>query len=517
MSLSVVTMVRLFLTVVALVLAVMALSAWNRRRLAPEAPIFALLILSAALYCFGYAGEVAQTTLAGALFWLHVEYLGVPWIPALWLLGARKQHGLSSRNSLLFAVPLMAFAGEQTTPLHGLYDRSIQLIARGPFWVATADRGPIAWLYIAYLNLAILYGAWIYVFHPPASVHRRMQRWVMVASSLVPLGGYLIYLCGWSPWGLDLAPPMLGVTVILGYVAVFRLGCMDLIPMARSLVFHNMRDAVLIVDLRHRLVDFNPAARELLPCLATASPGDDLARVLSKMPALAEALLGPDGVRTLDLEAGGERQQFNVRVFPLLQDKERSGSAAILANVTAQVRMVHELRHSAETDALTGVANRRSFLAALERELARSARHSEPFSVALVDLDCFKAINDQMGHHAGDSVLLAVTARILQCLRASDVLGRYGGDEFAILLPQTDKEGAAKVAERIRTAVANSTLDVDDQAIQLSISLGLATWDAAEGVDRRQLLKRADKALYQAKALGRNRAAAWNGLASSRK
>ena len=137
--------------------------------------------------------------------------------------------------------------------------------------------------------------------------------------------------------------------------------------------------------------------------------------------------------------------------------------------------------------------------------------------MALVDLDCFKAINDQMGHHAGDSVLLAVTARILQCLRASDLLSRYGGDEFAILLPQTDKEGAVEVAERIRTAVASSTLDVDDQAIQLSISLGLATWDATEGADRRQLLKRADKALYQAKAQGRNRVAAWKGLASFRK
>ena len=509
MFISVVTLLRAFLTALSFVLAVMAVFAWRRRRLAPEAPIFALLILSAAIYCFGYAGEVAQSTLAGAKFWLHVEYFGVPWIPAFWLLGALKHNGLRSHRGLLFTIPLLNFVSQLTNSLHGFHDRSVDLVHRGPFWVVEVQRGPIAWLSLAYLVGALVFGAGLYIVKPSASGNNAMQRWIMVGSSLIPLGGYLVYLFGYSPWGLDLAPSMLGASVVLAYIAVFRFGCFDLVPMARSLVFNNMRDAVLVADLQQRLVDFNPAASDLLPCLAKARVGDDLASVLKNSPDLARVILGPDGTYRTDIETGQEKLHFDVRVFPLFREALRSGSAAILADITAQVRLVHELRHKAETDALTGVANRRCFVAAIEREIVRSARNKEPFSVALVDLDRFKAINDRMGHQAGDSTLVSVVGRVVECMRGSDLLSRFGGDEFAILLPQTGVEGALEVAERIRAAVADRPVEVEGENIDVSISIGIATHAGAERASWNQLLKDADKALYRAKAQGRNKVMAW--------
>lgn len=508
MLLTAVFLVRSFLTVLSLVLAVMAVSAWNRRRLAPEARVFSLLILSAAIYCFGYAGEVAQTSLPRAMFWLHVEYFGIPWIPALWLLGVRNHNGLRSRYDLLFVVPLLTFAGQMTNSWHGFYDRTVHFVSRSPFWIVAVDRGPIAWLNIAYLNFALLYGAWIYLFRSSSDERNRKQTWVMVGTSLAPLCGYLTYLFGWSPWGLDLAPLTLGVSVVLGYLAVFRYGYIDLVPMAHSLVFNNMRDAVLVSDLQLRLVDFNPAARELLPCLASAKPGDELSHVLRDNPVLAKALLGHATTERLDLEAGGENKHFVVRVFPLYRDKRQSGSAAILADITDQVRMLRELQLKAETDALTGVANRHYFVTAIERECARSVRYGEPFSVAIVDLDYFKNINDQLGHHAGDSVLLAVADLIYRCLRTSDLLSRYGGDEFVVLLPQTVEEGALEVCERIRESVANSSVVVEGQEVRVSVSIGIATHKAGNDTDWQELLKQADTALYDAKKQGRNRVSA---------
>lgn len=509
MSVSVVTLVRIFLTTVALLLAVISVSAWNRRSRAPEAPIFALLTLCAAIYCFGYAGEVAQTSLAGAEFWLGVEYFGTPWISALWLLGARKHNGLHSSNGLLFVIPLVTFIGHLSNPLHHLYNRSMELVQHGPFWVAAADRGPIAWLNVAYLNFALLYGAWIYLLGPGASRRNRIQRWVLVTSAIVPLAGYMIYLFGWSPWGLDISPLTLGATVVSGYFAVFRMGVFDLMPMAHFLVFNNMRDAVLVTDLRHRLVDSNPAARELLSCLASAKPGNDLSRALCGNPELADVLLKEGSSKTVTLEIGGEHQQFDVRVFPLFQNNQKLGMAAILANVTAHVRLVRELRHTAETDPLTGIANRRSFHAAIERECSRSARYREDLSVLIVDLDHFKEINDKMGHDAGDRALSDVASRILHCLRESDLLSRYGGDEFAILLPRTNAEGAADVAERIRASVADCALEAGDQTLDVSISIGVTTHTGTTETDGRQLLKQADHALFDAKASGRNRVATW--------
>ena len=510
MYFSVVFLLRVFLTALALILAVMAFFAWKRRRLAPEAPIFALLILSTAIYSFGYAGEMAQTTLDRAWFWLHVEYFGVPWIPALWLLGALRHNNMKSHPGLLFAIPLITFSSQLTNSMHHLYDRSVTLVPRGPFWVVSVERGPIAWLNICYLVGALLYGGWIYISRSTNSGRSVTQRWIMVTASLVPLAGYLIYLIGYSPWGLDLAPSMLGVTVVLGYIAVFRYGYFDLVPMAQSLVFNNMRDAVLVADLQHRLVDFNPAAQELLPCLATARPGDDLEHVLQASPELTQIMLGPEGTHRLDYEVGGEKQQFHVRVFPLYRDKRPSGSAAILANITSQVRLMRELRHRAETDALTGVANRRSFLAAFKRERVRSARSQESFSLALVDLDRFKAINDRMGHQAGDSVLLAITGRMLQSIRGSDMLGRLGGDEFAILLPQTGATGAMEVTERIRAAVADHPVEWGSETVSASISIGLVTHESGEDTSLRELARRADMALYIAKARGCNTVVAWS-------
>jgi diguanylate cyclase (GGDEF)-like protein len=497
-------------------LAALALRTWKRQWRAPEAPIVAALIASAGVYCFGYAQELAQTTLAGAASWLQVEYLGVPWIPALWLLAARRHRGLHTHLGWLFAVPVATFVAEETNSLHRLHVRSIELVQHSPFWVLKIHCGPIGRLNLAYLNLALLYGAWLYIAQPQRVGHTRVQTTVLVCSSLVPWGGYLVSLAGWSPWGLDLAPMMLGVSGVLVYLAVFRFGVFDLVPMTRSLVFHNMRDAVIVADLQHRLADFNPAAHDLIPCLVGAQPGEHLACVLREMPDLAKALLGPDGTRRIELDCGGEMQQFEMRVFPLYRDGYRSGSAAILANITAQVQLVDELRRTAQTDALTGVANRRCFVANIQRECARCVRHGEPFSVALVDIDRFKTVNDCMGHHVGDGVLLTVTNRILRCLRESDLLSRFGGDEFAILLPRIGEIGAMDAAERIRAAVAAKAMDVDGDALRATVSVGVTTYNGFDDADWVELLKQADMALYEAKAMGRNRVSAWEPLGRSR-
>jgi diguanylate cyclase (GGDEF)-like protein len=112
-------------------------------------------------------------------------------------------------------------------------------------------------------------------------------------------------------------------------------------------------------------------------------------------------------------------------------------------------------------------------------------------------------------------MLLIVADRILQCLRESDLLSRFGGDEFAILLPETGAEGALEVAERIRETVAASAVDADGETVRATVSIGVATRDDAEGAGWEQLLKQADKALYDAKARGRNQVAAWNELAET--
>jgi diguanylate cyclase (GGDEF)-like protein len=277
------------------------------------------------------------------------------------------------------------------------------------------------------------------------------------------MSGYLVYLGGWSPWGLDLAPMMFSISAILAYLAVVRLECFDLVPMARSLVFNSMRDAALVTDLEHRLVDLNPAARELLPCLGNFNLGDDVPAAFSQHSALQRIFHDPSRPQQIELEVGGELQHFEARILPLNVEMQQSGWAIILADITAQVRLVHALRREAETDELTRVANRRCFVAAIERESARSVRHASSLSVIMVDVDHFKGINDRFGHAAGDKVLSSVADRIAPCLRRVDLLSRYGGDEFAILLPEAGPDGACEVAERIRGVVVGLSREDEGQ------------------------------------------------------
>lgn len=160
------------------------------------------------------------------------------------------------------------------------------------------------------------------------------------------------------------------------------------------------------------------------------------------------------------------------------------------------------LEYSASHDSLTNALTRRSFIAACEQELERCRRHGNHMALLMLDIDHFKAVNDVHGHQMGDRVLVNFVARIVPLLRRSDQLGRFGGEEFVVLLPETSQEQALLAAERIRTAVAQPAEGLPP----ITVSIGVATNQPGDAlIDA--LLVRADAALYKAKAEGRNRIA----------
>jgi diguanylate cyclase (GGDEF)-like protein len=167
-------------------------------------------------------------------------------------------------------------------------------------------------------------------------------------------------------------------------------------------------------------------------------------------------------------------------------------------------RLHEEVRRQATTDELTGLVNRRRFLEALEAEVERARLLATPFAVVLADLDDFKRINDGHGHHAGDLALRSFGRLLSEQIRDFDVAGRLGGEEFAVLLPQTNVKEAMAVAARIRDALATASIDVGDGfAVRLTASLGVA--DSGSSTSTDELLRRADDALYSAKRAGKDR------------
>ncbi len=163
-------------------------------------------------------------------------------------------------------------------------------------------------------------------------------------------------------------------------------------------------------------------------------------------------------------------------------------------------RLIRSLEQMSRTDPLTGVANRRQLETLMAGELERVHRHGRPCTVAVLDIDCFKAINDTSGHGAGDRVLQGVASRVVRRLRATDHFGRWGGDEFVLVLPETTIENGVAMADRLRCAIADGSFGV---ARQVTVSIGVTQARRRDTITG--LLNRADRALYGAKRAGRNR------------
>ena len=257
---------------------------------------------------------------------------------------------------------------------------------------------------------------------------------------------------------------------------------------------------------------------------ASGNPSDDVTirRALQSRQTLRLTHLLPDGDGWLSSVMPDAR---NVLVFPMhLESRpvgvlvaeyglrrsarverravaivERFVSHAALA--FANARLLERISAQAASDGLTGVANRRSLDAAIEREIANTRRHGAPISLILVDLDNFKRLNDEYGHQAGDDALRAVASVIATTSRSGDLVARYGGEEFAILLPATSAATAAQAAERVRAAIAAMPMHTP---VTASLGVAMAAGQAAGGAD---LVRGADVALYEAKRRGRNQVA----------
>ena len=173
--------------------------------------------------------------------------------------------------------------------------------------------------------------------------------------------------------------------------------------------------------------------------------------------------------------------------------------------------LAHQLEQEARTDPLTGLANRRYWTEWVTKEFERARRYSHPLSCSLLDLDHFKTVNDAHGHDVGDAVLIELARVMRRNVRPSDLICRYGGEEFTILLPETDLEGAVEQAHRLRRALETAEIRLHGLTIKVTASLGVATFPSPSALTADDLVRAADKAMYAAKAQGRNTVATADG------
>jgi diguanylate cyclase (GGDEF)-like protein/PAS domain S-box-containing protein len=204
--------------------------------------------------------------------------------------------------------------------------------------------------------------------------------------------------------------------------------------------------------------------------------------------------------------AGGERW-FEGR-FALMENDNKSGTKVIMiaTEISDRIKLLQEVQRLANQDPLTSCYNRRHFMTLATQELQRAVRYRRPLSCLMLDLDRFKDFNDLYGHQIGDQLLCSLVDLCQSQLRSVDILGRYGGEEFVFLMPETLQPGALQAADRIRAGIENLRLETSAGKLSVTVSVGVASMepkkDQAQTLDA--LIKRADQALYKAKSDGRN-------------
>jgi diguanylate cyclase (GGDEF)-like protein/PAS domain S-box-containing protein len=488
----------------------LAVLGFYRTRANPGTRAFAWLCLCCALYAGGYIGELLSPDLGTLLVFTRVQYAGLAFIPACIIIMAMEFDGRWARRKarlLLFLPSGITYLLVLFISQHELFYVSPGMVVVDGLSILSITRG--SWYYVqqAYLYLSFVFGLTLYVTAWRRGSHaKRIQARYLVAGGLLPLAGNVFYLYIGTPYGLDIAPVTLAGTAMLFAYGFLRHRAFDLAPLARDAVFDQMRDAIVVVDEKDRLVDFNRSARAIIPGLydKVAILGVPAGAVLADYPELAAVFAEElDGELTLAL-ADGSRRQFEPRLSRLEDSYGRHrGRVLTLVDVTEKAVLQEKLKELARIDELTGLFNRRHFMELARTELDRARRYGRSFGVAVMDMNGFKQINDTWGHAAGDEALRLVSRLCKDSLRSCDFMGRFGGDEFAVGFPECDAEQTEAAAVKLEKLVSAATLSLGNQVARLSVSAGSAGCTGAGCPELDELLAIADGAMYKKKKAGR--------------
>jgi diguanylate cyclase (GGDEF) domain len=458
--------------------------------------------------CLGYLAsnylEMISGTESGNLLWSRVAYFFIAPLPLIWfdfcLRFTRGGKGLPRAFLLLSSLLPLATLVIVTVPsLSTLMWSSVQFFRYGNYILSVRGHGWWFAIYAIYTYCFFLVGCAVIVrsLAHYRKFYSKQSAWVLIGVA-VPLASSFVYVFKPFPSLMkDYTPIGYAISATLFYVALFHRGLFSIAPVARATVVERLAEGVLVLDAGDTLVDANPAAMKMLG-LGEDALGKALT-VSAKGP-LLDAIVSRES-RDVDAVNGGAKRNFHIDSSGL-----QDGRLIVVSDQTELRALLSRVEMLAMRDELSGLPNRRCFLSESEREMSRARRRGLSLSAAMIDFDDFKGINDTRGHAAGDAVLRAFGAIVAEEARAEDVVGRIGGDEFALLtVGGPESVGVRSLCERLRARLAEA--DIRDEAglaVRATISVGIANYDEATmpGLDR--LLSAADQALYEAKRNGRN-------------
>jgi diguanylate cyclase (GGDEF)-like protein len=502
-----------------------ALSRWRSH----GAGALILLLGGLSLWSLTYAFLWVSQEPEWKYFWLNMTYLGVVTMPASLLVFACRHTGRDAwitrpRLALLLLEPVAVLILVWTDPRHGWFFAGKRALTDSVLF----DGSPLFWIHVLYSYGLLLVATVILFSHALRSVQfYRRQIGLFLASLLLPWVTNVLSIARLSPFpDLDLTPIVFTFTAIVILYTMVNQRLLDILPIARDLLIESMDECLLVLDRDNRVVDFNASTRKFFPNAQNLKVGEPIAPLLVRWSHLVEQYRSALQLDTEIRLDGNPPAYFDLHIRPIHDKQGRLlGRLLIWRDVTARKRvelalqeanqqlqarveevesLQAQLREQSIRDALTGVYNRRYLDETLGREFQRAQREKKPLTLAIMDLDSFKSINDNYGHSAGDLALQRIAEFLSMHTRAGDILCRYGGEEFVIVMPGVDVETAYSRAENWRQAIENLVIDSPKGVFHVTASIGVAV-HPMHAANTEDLLRAADDALYAAKGQGKNR------------
>jgi diguanylate cyclase (GGDEF)-like protein len=463
---------------------------------------FTLLMLVSCVYALSFLLQHLSSDSAGYLQAARVQYLGAAFVSPMLLFFIMDFCGIKQRAWLIVSaliIPVVTITLVFTYPFNGVYFGASSFTTNPvPRLVFSGSIFRIIYFIYSYsVMLASLIICIVYRSKRDA-LFKKHSIYIIVAMAIPMFGNLLTAFLKLFP--IDLTSVFASIMgTILAYTLMFT-GIFQVAPLAREEIVENMQDGFILIGPGGGFLDANLTAKRLFPQLEHATTGLQTAD-------MEMILWDANGqlAQEFSVETESGTKHYRVSADDVMHNGRVICTCVTIYDNTSVRKLMDEITQMAEHDALTNLLNRRSFCRDAEKKCDEILRYGGSAFLMMFDIDFFKNVNDTYGHLAGDEVLRSVSRTLLQRFRKTDMVGRYGGEEFCVFLLMPNREKAVEIAEECRRQIENLPILFGDTIIRVTVSIGIAAFPSDQAQTLTALISRADAALYEAKSSGRNR------------
>jgi diguanylate cyclase (GGDEF)-like protein len=471
------------------------------------ATIFSLTSLAIAFYTIGYSFELTASSVEEIWFILQYELTGLVFLPAFLILVSYhyyfKKDPTLLEELIIFLIPFLSAFFILTNKHHHFYYKSLEIVKYKNHSISILEKGPWYYVFVTYTIIAFIIGVIVFLkkwFEEQLSI-RTSSFWMLIGLCF-PYIAYWVYFFELTHYPYDFTSIGFAMQAICFYMAVFKYDFLDLKAIAWKRVFDKINEGIIVINPQYQLIDYNQASNHTFPWINKKQVGrpinlHDEGELI--IQSIAESF-------SIEVIRNDRPMHLGFTMTPLIEKRQLIGQILIFQDITEQTTKIKKLNYLATHDSLTNTYNKAHFLIEAEKEIDRSFRYHHAFSLLMLDIDDFKLINDQHGHLAGDAVLKTLPENFKSVFSSSDLIGRYGGEEFIFFLVETNQANAILKAETLRKKIKQTITTFGDLELKVTVSIGIYTNECTQETKLKleAMIKKADEALYRAKESGKD-------------